>query len=184
MSGPLPLFHQAYGEGLARLPAPIVLTHAVHDRLSLEGEADTTLGSSALARLLCRLLRLPPERRGAPLHVTMTRTKDGEHWRRLFGGHAFETRFRLGPEPGTVVELLWPMAAVSRLDVDAGGVTQILVGLRVMGLPVPRTLWPRLDVREGADGSRYTFDMSITLPWRARLVRYKGWLETRGVQRT
>lgn len=181
MSDTIPLFHQAYGSGLSELPAPVVRTHAVHDRLELSGQADTTHGTSTVARLLCRILRFPPQRQAAPLHITMTRTPDGECWRRMFGQHIFETRFRPGPTPGTVTEKLGVLSAISRLDTDQLGVTQVLVGLRCFALPVPRAFWPKLEVREGADGSRYRFSMSITLPWNALLVHYQGWLETNGI---
>lgn len=181
MSDTIPLFHRAYGRGISELPAPVVRTHAVYDRLELVGQADTIHGTSTAARLLCRLLRFPPQRQAAPVHITMTRTPDGERWRRRFGEHIFETRFRSSPIPGTVTERLGALTAVSRLDTDPLGVTQILIGLRCFALPVPRIFWPRLDVREGADGSRYTFSMSITLPWNALLVHYQGWLETNGI---
>lgn len=181
MSVTIPLFHRAYGDGVTELPAPIVRTHAVYDRLELEGEADTSHGTSTAARLLCRLLRFPPQGQAAPLHITMTRTRDGERWRRTFGEHVFETRFRPGPMPGTVTEKLGVLSAVSRLDTTPSGVTQVLVGLHCFALPVPRIFWPKLDVREGAEGSRYTFSMSITLPWNTLLVHYQGWLETNGI---
>ncbi|HXG80074.1 MAG TPA: hypothetical protein VNJ31_12155, partial [Methyloceanibacter sp.] len=52
----------------------------------------------------------------------------------------------------------------SRLDRDGAGVTQVLVGFRVLGLTLPRTLWPKLEVREGADGTRYRFSIAVYFP--------------------
>ncbi len=85
-------------------------------------------------------------------------------------------RLSPGPAQDTVVERLFPVAATSRLLPDATGVTQQLVGLRILGLPVPRALWPKLDVREGAEGNRYTFRMHIEDPWGRLVVAYQGWL--------
>ena len=177
MSDDAPLFHQAYGAGLHDLPGPIVRTHAVMERLEHSGEAIIESGPSFVARLLCRILRFPPPSPSIPLHVTMTREQGGEHWRRQFGTHVMESRFRPGPTAGTVSEKLGPLTGISFLDTDTEGVTQLLVGMRCFGLPLPRFLWPKLDVREGTDGPRYTFSMSIRLPWNALLVRYRGWLK-------
>jgi hypothetical protein len=86
---------------------------------------------------------------------------------------------RLGPghTPGTVRETLWPVTLVSRIDADVSGVDQVMVALHIFGLPLPRVLWPTVRAREGSEGARYTFAMSITLPWGSPLVRYDGWLD-------
>ena len=83
-----------------------------------------------------------------------------------------------GALSGTVEERLWPLTATSRLEANDSGVTQVLVGLRVLGLKLPRLLWPRLLVREGSDGSRYTYSVTAALQWGAPLGHYQGWLDT------
>jgi hypothetical protein len=141
------------------------------------GEAAVTQGASLAARLLCHLLGFPPSAERTPLSVTMEPDGHGEIWRRRFGDHRMTTRLRSGRIVGAVEETLWPLTAVSRLDPDDQGVTQVLVGLRLLGLPLPRSLWPRLDVREWGEDGRYHFSVEAAFPWSAPIGRYDGWLE-------
>jgi hypothetical protein len=96
----------------------------------------------------------------------------GEVWERRFGDHLMRTSLSPGMRPGTIEERLWPFTATSRLDRDEQGVSQVLVSLRVLGLKLPPSLWPRLLVREGSDGSRYIFSVTAALPWEAPLGHY------------
>jgi hypothetical protein len=120
----------------------------------------------------------PPTALDQPLSVTMRAVDDGEAWARSFDGRPLRSRLDADTLHGCIVERLWPITGTSRLEPDDGGVTQRLTGLRVLGLPVPRALWPRLDVREGAEGTRYTFRMRVEQPWGGLVVAYHGWLET------
>ena len=61
---------------------------------------------------------------------------------------------------------------------DAQPRAQVLVALRVFGVPLPRLLWPKLEVGESAEGSLYRFMVRVELPWGAPLGQYEGWLET------
>ncbi len=173
----IPLFHRAYGDAIAKLPPPIVRLHDVSRSTTWHGRATVQRGGSATARLVCKLMGFPPDGDDVALCVEMIPQNGGEVWRRSFAGHMMTSTLRMG-EGGTIVERLPPMASISRIDCDAGGVTQVLVGLRAFGLPVPRPLWPKVAVREGAAGDRYTFSMAIHLPWNQPLVRYDGWLAT------
>jgi hypothetical protein len=88
------------------------------------------------------------------------------------------TTLRAGSAPSTTEETLWPLTAVSRLDPDETGVTQVLIGMRLFGLPLPRAFWPKLEVREGADETRYLFSVAVHFPWGSLIGKYEGWLET------
>ena len=54
---------------------------------------------------------------------------------------------------------------------------QVPVAVRLLGLPLPRLLWPKIVAREGTEGSLYRFMIAIALPWGSPLVRYEGWLD-------
>ncbi len=162
---PIPLFHRAYGDALARLPAPIVRVHDIRRDRIWHGEARIVRGTSLAARAICGFFRLPPTGDAIPLDVVMTLQGPGEIWTRHFGKHRMISSLALGAAPGTVEETSWPVTGVSRLDADAEGVTQVLVDLRVFGLRLPRLFWPKLAVREGAAGDRYQFSVAIALPW-------------------
>ncbi|MFO1169660.1 MAG: DUF4166 domain-containing protein [Hyphomicrobiaceae bacterium] len=174
-----PLFHRAMGEAALRtLPQPIVVLHDVCDVRTWHGRSTVARGTTVLARLAALVMRFPPDGRDRSLNVRMRATPRGEEWSRSFDGWPLVTSLEPGPVDGTIRERLGPVAAVSRLEADAAGVTQHLVGLRVMGLPAPRWLWPSLDVREGAEGTRYTFRMRIDDPWGRLVIAYEGWLAT------
>ncbi len=173
-----PLFHRLYGEALTRLPSPIVKLHDITDARTWHGEACVSQGSSLAARFLCWLLGFPPAAEAVPLTVTMEPERGGEMWRRAFGAHPMTTRLRPGRAPHTVEETVWPLTAISRLEPDGSGVTQVLVGLRLLGIAPPRALWPKLAVRESAEGSRYRFSVTAAFPWGAPIGHYEGWLET------
>ena len=177
MQEPL-LFHRLYGAALGFLPSPIVRVHDVEKMRTWHGEACVSQGETLSARALCWLLGFPPPGRSVPLSVVMERNGEMETWRRRFGDHAMATRLRAGDAPCTVEETFWPFTAVSRLDPDDTGVTQVLVAFRVLGLPLPRPFWPKLEVREGAAGTRYLFSVAAYFPWGTLIGKYEGWLES------
>ncbi len=171
-----PLFHRAFGDGLAALPAPIRVLHDVQGDRNFEGRVTVEHGTTSMARLVAVILRFPPAATDQRLTLCIRLDGDVEAWERGFDGRPMVSRLSAGPAEGTVIERRFPVAATSRLLPDATGVTQRLVGLRILGLPVPRALWPKLDVREGAEGDRYTFRMRIEDPWGRLVVAYYGWL--------
>lgn len=111
-----------------------------------------------------------------PILIHMQPDGDGETWRREFAGHPLTTHLRAGRTPGTIEEALWPVTAVLQLEPDKDGVQQVLIGLRLFGLLLPRFLWPDLDVRESAEGDRYRFRVVMKLGG-VPLEAYEGWLE-------
>ena len=173
-----PLFHKLYGPALTLLPAPIQKLHDVVEPLTVHGAARIEIGTSWLARLTSKLLSFPPPGDDVPLVLIMTPDRNGERWERSFGGHKMTTRLMPGTSRAKVEERLWPFVATSEVVPDEDGVDQHLTGLKCLGLSLPRALWPRISVREGSDGSHYTFSMAIRFPWGTPLIRYDGWLDT------
>ncbi|MGD9867888.1 MAG: DUF4166 domain-containing protein [Hyphomicrobiales bacterium] len=178
MSARTPLFHAAYGRMLETLPGPIRRIHDVSGRREWSGRISSRHGGSLIARLLCRAARFPPAGEDAPLRMVMQRTNRGETWTRHFSSHRMRTHLRPGKARGTIEETLWPVTAISTMKPDADGVTQDLIALRVMGVPLPAVLRPAFAVRESAQGTRYLFSITVHLPWGGLLVHYDGWLET------
>jgi hypothetical protein len=56
------------------------------------------------------------------------------------------------------------------------GITLSVVGMRALGIAVPRWLWPRLKAVERAEAQRFHFDIDIDLSWGAKLIHYRGWV--------
>jgi len=173
-----PLFHRLYGPALSSLPAPIHTLHDVAERKTFRGAARIEIGAGRIAQFVSRLLRFPPASEKTMLTLVMTPEGNGELWERSFGNFKMTTRLSPGKRPASVEERLWPFTAVSEIKPDSQGVIQVLTGLRCLSVALPRLLWPKMDVREGADGSRYTFSRSIRFPWNTPLILYEGWLET------
>lgn len=173
-----PLFHRLYGASLGHLPPAIRAVHDIGEKVTWHGRASIERGGGLLATLVCRLLGFPPAGRDLALQVTMRRQPTGERWQRKFGQAALDSRLIAGPQPGTVVELLGPLAACSRLDCDNHGVTQTLVGLKLLAIPLPRPLWPLMEVRETAVADAiYGFSMRIAFPWRTLIIHYHGTID-------
>jgi hypothetical protein len=171
-----PLFHVAYGEVLKILPSPIVRVYDVQQERLWNGQAQIRRGSSMLARSICTFFRLPPNGDEVPLTVAMRREGTSETWTRNFGRHSMTSRLSPGADAETVEETIWPLTGISRLDGDAEGVSQVLVGMRALGLALPKAFWPRVTVREVADEDRYLFSITIALPWGMPVIHYNGWL--------
>ena len=50
------------------------------------------------------------------------------------------------------------------LQAGAGGLRMLPVSWRVLGIPLPRLLWPRIDASECARDGRFHFDVATALP--------------------
>lgn len=182
MTADQPLFHKLYGPALASLPAPIRRLHNVMEPLTLHGAARIAIGKSWLARFVATLLRFPPPGADVPLHLLMSPAEQGERWERSFGDHKMTSRLMPAATRAHVEEHLWPFVATSMVVPDRDGVDQYLTGLNCLAVPLHRTLWPRISIREGSDGDNYTFSMDIRFPWGAPLIRYEGWLDTANLE--
>jgi Domain of unknown function (DUF4166) len=84
-----------------------------------------------------------------------------------------DTRLRGGRLPGTVEERLGAVTATLRLAADGTGVQQIPDGYRLLGVTLPRVLWPELDVRESAEDGIYRFKVVMRL-WGVLIQSYEG----------
>jgi uncharacterized protein DUF4166 len=175
----LPLFHRAYGQALQRIPRAIVHIHDIGEGKTWQGEAAIAMGTSFLAKAIGTIAGFPPPADAVPVTVEMTPAGDGEIWRRKFGACPFNTQVRAGKLPGTIEETLGVVTAVLRLVPDDTGVQQIPEGYRLFGIPLPRMVWPELDVRESAEGDRYRFKVAMRL-WGVPIQRYEGWLDATG----
>ena len=174
-----PLYARVLRGGFGALVRRVRELHELRDPSRWRGVADIDRGGSLLARLAGVFAGLPAEGRGVPLTVNFIPSEGGETWIRDFGGRIFRShQSQQGPH---VCETIGP----SRLSFDAistadGGLSLTLVGLRVLGVPVPRVLWPIIETREWEEAGRYRFSVEARLPSGGLLVRYVGWLEQVG----
>ena len=87
-----PLYRRHLGAGWGELPAPIRRMHEVGDGLVAEGRAEVVRGRGLLARVAAAFIGAPGAGPDVPVSVSFEPTRDGERWRRSFGGRGFESR--------------------------------------------------------------------------------------------
>lgn len=179
------VFKAALGEvAYAALPAPLRLLHGLDGPPVWHGFAEVAVGGSLAARLLHHIIGLPPASRDIPLAVTIDRidatTGPVEIWTRNFGGRRFASRLSTSPD-GALTERFGPLSFKLGLTPADGGLALPVTGLRCLGLPLPRALWPRSESREFVDDEgRFRFDVKLTLPLVSLLTHYRGWLVPAG----
>lgn len=139
-------------------------------------------GASALARMLARLLKLPPAGENIPVHLIITNTPGRERWHREFAGQCFITDQR-EHSAGLLIEDFGPTEVWYSLEVSDGALIyhQVKSLLRVgsLRIPIPGPLFPSINAREsalaGQRGARVR--VVVTLSLIGLLVSYEGHIE-------
>jgi Domain of unknown function (DUF4166) len=167
---------QLLRDTLAALPAPIRRLHERRTR-QFAGRCRIDRGSGLLSRLIALVMGFPRPAMDAPMTIRMEADVKGDVWRRDFNGSILRSVLRA--EEQLLVEQMGPAAFHFRLVPDDGGITWMLVAMRLCGVPIPRTLHPRMHAREAADGERYLFSARAEYPIIGLLVHYRGWLDAR-----
>jgi hypothetical protein len=169
------LYRRLLVERFDDLPSEVRALHDVEAECTWAGRADVRRGASAVARGLATVLGLPPEGRDQPLSVTFTPRGDTEVWTRAFGARRFvSTQWAAGSQ---LRERVGPVVLAMTLQQDAQGLGLMLVGVRVLGMPMPAALLPRIHTQETNRDGRYRFEVEAIMPVLGLLVRYEGWLE-------
>jgi hypothetical protein len=173
-----PLFRSLMAAEFDHLPAPIRELHDRRGDCRAEGRCRIELGGTRLARVLARLMLLPPEGNDVALTVSFG-VRDGvETWRRNFAGAVMTSRLQRGAGglAELVIERRFPVTAAIRLVADAAGVTYRPVRCWLFGVRLPPWLQPRVAARESVVHGRFHFDVEIGAPLFGRIIRYRGWL--------
>jgi len=109
------------------------------------------------------------------VRVTIRRNAGGETWTREFAGHPMVSSLRA--RGGLLEERLGPTTFRFALAADRERITWKVVGVRVLGVPVPVSLFSRVRASESVSDERYRFDVEAHLPVVGLLVRYQGTLD-------
>lgn len=166
-----PLYQRVLGARFATLPKVVASMHNLAGNGGASGEAIVTRGRSALAKLVCAVMRFPPEGT-LPLHVSFDEHQGAETWTRNFGGtHFSSTLSQAGPN---LIERFGPLAFTFSLDTSSKGLSMHMRGWTAFGVPMPRSLGPSTQAREWQDGDAFCFDVAISLPLIGQIVRYQG----------
>lgn len=166
-------------ESCAVLPAPIRALHDNVSRVRWSGRADIWGASNPLAFLAARIVGIPRAARDVDVTVEFEARDGVERWQRSFAGKPFVSLQYAGTgrDAGTVIERFGSLAFALRNTLNGEGLSQEIAAAYVLGIRLPRLLWPRVHARERLDAQgRFTFDVGIALPLLGRLVAYRGWL--------
>ena len=114
------------------------------------------------------------------VRVTFTSDRDGELLSRDYDGTKLVTKQfpARGRDEGLLVESFGPMALFLDLEANAQGLTFRLHHCAVLGITLPRALWPRLAARERVSNGLYHYFVRIEMPLMGTLIEYEGTLQT------
>ena len=184
-----PLYRRHLGAGWGELPAPIRRMHEVGDGLVAEGRAEVVRGRGLLARVAAAVIGAPRAGPDVPVSVSFEPTRDGERWRRSFGGRGFESRQAegRGAWAGLIRESFGPVAIGLRCRAEGGRLVLEVVRWSLLGAPMPRSLAPYGEACERVEDGRFRFEVEMRHAWTGLIVAYRGWLEpvaTTGARRS
>jgi hypothetical protein len=169
-----PLFRRLLGPAFDDLHASIRAVHA-GDAARFAGYCEVTRGEGLVSRILCAIARLPPSGTRVPVSVVIVPTGDGERWERDFGGHSFVST--LWPADGELGERVGAATFRYRLEASVDHIAWNLVGMRVLGVPLPKFARAAIDAGASVEEGSYRFDVSAAMPLVGLLVQYRGRLE-------
>jgi hypothetical protein len=165
------LFRQLIGPDFAGLPLAVRNVHQDCDETALAGRCRIDRGGGMLAALFGAVSSLPKAGEDVPVRVTIRRRDGGETWARDFGGQPMVSSLRARDG------LLGPTTFRFALSADRERITWKVVGARVLGIPVPVSMFAGVSASESTEGGRYRFDVEARLPVVGLLVRYGGTLD-------
>jgi hypothetical protein len=168
------LYRRAMGEAFDQLPPAVRQMHEVNGNAGAAGSGSVSVGTSFWARLLCRLMHLPPTG-DYPVHVTFAERDGVETWTRDFGGYRFASRLRQSGRG--VTEQFGPLRFRFDLPSDRDGLRMVLQAWTFFRAPLPLFLAPRIEAAEWEEAGNFRFNVVVALPFVGPIIRYSGWLE-------
>lgn len=157
------------GSGFEQLSPLIRKAHTGSTRL--EGYACVEHGN-LLARIVCKLVGMPPATERCPLVVVGAHDSNRIGWNRRFGDHPMNSSFRkLGVN---LTERLGPIHMTLAVGVRDGALTYDLIRSRLFNIPIPEFLSPTLRAIEWQENDTYRFRVTVGLPLVGKLVSYFG----------
>lgn len=177
----MPLFQSALGERWNDLMPAAKALHSVYDVTRFSGVARVDRGTNPLANLAALIFGFPPAADSVNVTVTKTLTERGEAWERNFSGRVFSSLLQSSPLPFHVRERFGPVTFEQALPIEMGRMKLDLKRGWFLGIPLPRWALPKSKAVEFIEGSKFHFDVALSLPlFRSLIVRYRGSLEPSG----
>jgi hypothetical protein len=170
-----------FGPQFAQLHPLLQALHRHGGRLS--GEVRIERGRGLAGWIGSRLLRkfgLPPDTGRSPFEVEIRHEDQVLHWNRRFGDGALVcSQFRpVGRWPdGYWIEQTGPAMLDLTVDVERGAWRWRCLRVRVAGLRLPLSLFPRATAYKFIDNDKYWFCVKFDLPMLGNVLEYSGALE-------
>lgn len=172
-----PLFAEALGDSIRKLPPPLQDLHTVLTSRRWIGKASITRGKGLLARLAAWLIGFPQATQETDVEVSMARIGNKEIWTRRFGAHSFSSRLSLSEKPGEarLIERFGLLRFTIALEADTSAVRFPVTRGTCLGLPLPGFLLPRSETREyvNSEGAA-CFRVELSLPVTGHIITYDG----------
>ena len=162
---------------VSELPAPIERLRRMAGPRRYAGTAEVTVTGPG-GRLLAFLVGIPVRGGSVPVRFDIAPADDGEVWTRRFANARMRSTVRAdATDPTCLNERLGPLVLDFRVAVAGAAVDWTLIGVRVLGVRVPRALWPSFMARESSDGTSYRFEFASRLPLGLGRLGYRGNLD-------
>ena len=173
-----PIYREILGSAWDSLQEPLKAVHGRVTDFETEGIARVDRGQGWFAALIATVFGFPKASASVPINVSFQSRRDGELWRRTFGGKSFSS-FQArgkGRAEGLLSERFGPFTFDMALVVDSGKLVFVVRRWSFLGVPLPMGLAPTGNSYEFAQNGRFHFHVEIAHPVIGLVVRYSGWL--------
>jgi hypothetical protein len=177
MTSQLSLFPALLGKHWQQLATPVQLMHGDTPYVLARGVADVEGAGNLAVRWLRQILGLPKPGLQQSLEVTIERHGTREIWTRRFAGKTMRSVLEQVANMPLLSERLGPITLRFELLPEGMAIQWQLRSARLLGLPLPLSLFGDVLSHSGANDGRYTFHIDARLPLLGRLIAYRGWLE-------
>ena len=172
------LFRSVMGDDFANLSPAVARFHDTGPGACARGSLRVRRGQGLLSKCMGWLMGVPAAADAIPVTLDVLAGSRGEHWSRRFGDRPFESQ--MWEHQGMLVEAIGPAHIAFRLRADAGDLVFDTASCRVLGIPLPSFLWPRIQVRASASESepesldRFGILVVLSMPLVGLIFEYSG----------
>jgi Domain of unknown function (DUF4166) len=160
------------------LPAAVRELHSHEASVIYRGRGSVERGNGLLSRLVGALMRFPPATPDTAMSVEFDIRDGVETWTREFAGHRFSSKLS---QNGIWLQESFGLVGIRFiLETGPSGLEMIPVRWAVLGIPLPKWMWPQVIARECEADGRFQYFVESAMPLAGFVVRYQGWLNRDG----
>ena len=167
------LFRRLLGKRFDALPPLVRAVHGAETPTRFTGRAIARAGRSLPAQLTRLMLGLPVSGKSEAT-VDLTPDAHGETWKRQFGAAEFSSRLVATDRLGIFEEQFGPIRFLFDLQPTKTGVIWSLIGWRLLSLPLPLWLGPKVHARADEVDGRYRFRVAVAHSLAGLMFAYRG----------